>query len=252
VLVLLRYYYYNLYYIGKNATQQRLPFTLNPRLLYRGLAASITNMAVLTGIQFFATGKIAGMFTGNTPRPLNSSETIAAAFMGGAISGIACGPMELVMIQQQRHGGTIIGTPFRLLKDFGISGIFRGVTPAIGREALFTCGYLGVGPVLNSTLKNQFPNGNPFVLQMTAAIITAFPASFLSHPMDTIKTCMQGDMERATYKTFTKSCVVVYNQGGIGRFFRGYGFRYGRMVLDVYILNKAKEIIAPILYPQYF
>ena len=42
----------------KNASQQSLPFTLNPRYLYRGLVASVTNMAVLTGIQFFGAGKI--------------------------------------------------------------------------------------------------------------------------------------------------------------------------------------------------
>ena len=35
----------------KNAAQQQLPFTLNPSFLYRGLGASITNMAVLTGMQ---------------------------------------------------------------------------------------------------------------------------------------------------------------------------------------------------------
>ena len=37
----------------KNAAQQKMPFTLNPALLYRGLGASITNMAVLTGMQVY-------------------------------------------------------------------------------------------------------------------------------------------------------------------------------------------------------
>ena len=36
----------------KNATQQNLPLSANPRVLYRGAAVSATNMAVLTGIQF--------------------------------------------------------------------------------------------------------------------------------------------------------------------------------------------------------
>ena len=36
----------------KNATQQGLPFTANPRVLYRGALVSALDMAVLTGIQF--------------------------------------------------------------------------------------------------------------------------------------------------------------------------------------------------------
>ena len=36
----------------KNATQQRLALTLNPKYLYRGLSASIVNMGALTAVQF--------------------------------------------------------------------------------------------------------------------------------------------------------------------------------------------------------
>ena len=35
----------------KNAVQQGRPFTLDPRILYRGLLMSVTNMGVLTGAQ---------------------------------------------------------------------------------------------------------------------------------------------------------------------------------------------------------
>ncbi len=35
----------------KNAVQQARPFTIDPRVLYRGLLMSVTNMGVLTGAQ---------------------------------------------------------------------------------------------------------------------------------------------------------------------------------------------------------
>ena len=38
----------------KNAVQQARPFTLDPRVLYRGLLMSVTNMSVLTGAQVCA------------------------------------------------------------------------------------------------------------------------------------------------------------------------------------------------------
>jgi hypothetical protein len=57
---------------------------------------------------------------------------LASGYAGGAISGILCGPMELVMIQQQRFGGSIISTPARIVSKFGIVSLLRGVVPACG------------------------------------------------------------------------------------------------------------------------
>jgi len=128
----------------KNATQQRLPFTLNPRIVYRGLLMSQTNMAVLTGLQFPLTGVVTSLITGGERRRLASSEMVTAGFLGGALSGLACGPMELVMIQQQRFGGNILSTPLRIASHFGVlgRGIFRGLLSSSVREGCFTGTYL--------------------------------------------------------------------------------------------------------------
>ena len=76
----------------KNATQQGLPLTLNPRLLYRGLSTSVINMATLTGLQFPLTGAVSKVITGGADRDLGNGEKILAAFAGGFLSGFACGP----------------------------------------------------------------------------------------------------------------------------------------------------------------
>jgi hypothetical protein len=74
---------------------------------------SITNMSVLTGLQFPLTGAVTNVITGGESRKLKMSEMIASGFIGGAISGVVCGPMELVMIQQQRFGDSIVKAPVR-------------------------------------------------------------------------------------------------------------------------------------------
>lgn len=84
----------------KNATQQGLPFTKDPRVLYRGLAMSVTNMAILTGLQFPLVGAVTKVITQGETRRLTDFEQIASGFTGGVISGVACAPMELIMIQQ--------------------------------------------------------------------------------------------------------------------------------------------------------
>ena len=128
----------------KNAAQQGLPFTLNPRIVYRGLVASISNMAALTAIQFFGAGVVKRWIVGNEDRALTTSETLLSAFAGGALSGIVCGPLELTMIQQQRFGLNIIQTPMGIIREAGLIGMCRGMLPAITREGIFTCGYLGI------------------------------------------------------------------------------------------------------------
>ena len=48
----------------KNATQQNLPLTVNPSVLYRGVVTSATNMAIITGVQFPLTGLISKAISG--------------------------------------------------------------------------------------------------------------------------------------------------------------------------------------------
>ena len=46
-------------------------------------------------------------------------------------------------------------------------------------------------------------------------------AATLSHPMDTIKTCMQGDVARIKYGTLTETAKTLHAEGGMGAFFKG-------------------------------
>jgi len=87
----------------KNAVQQKLPFTINPKYLYRGLAANAINFSVLCGIQFFGTGVIQQLIIGKNEsnRKLTHTESLLAAFGGGVVSGFICGPLELIVVQQQ-------------------------------------------------------------------------------------------------------------------------------------------------------
>eukprot|EP00941_MAST-03F_sp_MAST-3F-sp1_P002130 g2130.t1 len=235
----------------KNATQQKLPFTLDPRKLYRGLFMSITNMAVLTGIQFPLTGIFQQLITGGEKRRLTDSEQIFAGFGGGAASGLLCGPMELVMIQQQRFGGNVIATPAKLVKNFGSVGLTRGLVMSCGREGLFTAGYMGIGPAFSRSLREEYNFGS-YSSKILGAMGSGIVAATLSHPMDTIKTCMQGDIERKTYGTLTETAKRIMQDSGPSGFFRGWAWRTGRMCCAMFIMSECKARLSPIMFPQYF
>lgn len=124
----------------KNASQQGLPLTLDPRALYRGLGVSVINMSILTGVQFPLTGLVAQAIAGGADRTLSASEKIASGFVGGVLSGLICAPMELVMIQQQRFGASLLGTAGKIVSDLGPLALFRGLSTSCGREGIFTAG----------------------------------------------------------------------------------------------------------------
>ena len=54
----------------------------------------------------------------------------------------------------------------------------------------------------------------------------------VSHPMDTIKTCQQGDLSSSLYKGVLQTKSVLISEGGVRRFFSGWGWRTGRMVVQ--------------------
>mmetsp|Transcript_56623 Transcript_56623/g.93595 ORF Transcript_56623/g.93595 Transcript_56623/m.93595 type:complete len:278 (-) Transcript_56623:311-1144(-) len=235
----------------KNATQQGLPLTIKPSLLYRGLGTSILNMSILSGVQFPITGAVSRVVTGGADRKLEASEKICSGFMGGAISGIICAPMELVLVQQQRHGGSLVFQTGRVLRDFGVTTLFRGLFTSCGREGLFTAGYLGMGPVFADALEQTYGLQRK-IAEFVGAIGAGCIAATLGHPLDTIKTCMQGDIEQQKFKSMPSTAVTLMRDGGATAFFRGWSWRTSRMILAIFIMGQCKDQLPPYLFPYHF
>lgn len=61
-----------------------------------------------------------------------------------------------------------------------------------------------------------------------------------------------GDIEQKEYTSLTKTASTLYEQGGIKRFFRGWGWRTGRMSAGIFIINECKNRVTPLLFPNYF
>ena len=118
----------------KNARAQRMPFTLNPRVIYRGTAASIFNEMQMMGVQFGVTAYTQKLLS-DTPAAAAANNAThrkftdySAAFIGGVVSSTTASPLELVMRQQQKNGGTIMATVQRIVASGGIflNGLMRG------------------------------------------------------------------------------------------------------------------------------
>lgn len=124
------------YYL-KNARQQRLPLTLNPRILYRGYVANCANVAAGTSFQFAIAGALNKLVLRGAQRELTDVEKVGTGFLAGFASGVVASPAELVMTQQQLKGplhcslsGGCSSTAHALV--FSLSGHKRGAASRTG------------------------------------------------------------------------------------------------------------------------
>jgi hypothetical protein len=242
---------------AKNMVQQQQKISFNPSVMYRGVGANCINMGSCTMIQFAVGGRLKQAVIANDvknpTRHLTLAEEMSCGVIAGSISATVGSPLELVMIQQQRHGGSTMAT----LKNIWTpnkSTITRGFTGAAIREALWTCGYLSIPPVVRRTLMETYPDTFPTnnTARVPAALLGGLFACYLTHPFDTIKTCMQGDIERKVYGTFSQTAAKIWTDSSLPGFYRGATFRYGRMVCAVFIMDYLKDEVAQFLYPSAF
>ena len=94
----------------------------------------------------------------------------------------------------------------------GSSGnLTRGFVGCAVREGLWTVGYLSLPPIIRKSLREydpvMFDTDNK--ARVPASLIGGAFACYLTQPIDTIKTCMQGDTERKIYSTLTESAKKV-------------------------------------------
>jgi hypothetical protein len=237
----------------KNMVQQQQKISLSPMVMYRGVGANSVNMGCCTMIQFAVGGKLKqSLFLKGEERNLTLLEEMTCGIGGGTISALVGSPLELIMIQQQRKGGSVAATVANITAV--PSNVARGFVGCAVREALWTCGYLSIPPVVRRTLMEKYPDKFPTNdrARAPAALLGGFFACYLTHPFDTVKTCMQGDIERKVYGSFSETARKIWTDSSLPGFYRGATFRYGRMVCAVFILDLLKENVSRLLYPEAF
>ena len=234
----------------KNAQQQGLPFTLNPAVLYRGYTVNVLQNGFCVMSQFFLAGQLKKAMTGGTDRELSNTEKIVSGVSAGAISSIVAGPMELIMIQQQVKGTGLFSTATEMVAQ-GPGTLFRGTTGMMLREGLYAGGFLGIIPVARQEIQNA--TGWSADQARIAATVTCGPlCSMCSHPPDTLKTCLQGDIERKTFEGYRQTAKKLIEERGMSSLWAGAPWRIFRQFCCFLLFDKINTDLAPIVFPHAF
>ena len=216
----------------KNCIQQKVKVSLDPRIMYRGTPASMLADGTLIGAQFWVCGFLQKLIVKGNPRDLTFAEEVGSAYLAGFASGVPCTILELTMIQQQRFGGTLPGTLRRLYERNGLSGLFRGFIPASQREAFFAVGYLGLSPRVERVCDSL--DMSPTAGVAAGSIASGVLCAALTHPFDTCKSIIQGDLECGGLSATARA---LYAENGVRGFFRGYPARAAMICCCFFIFN---------------
>jgi hypothetical protein len=207
---------------------------------------------------------------------LSPGARFLAAGLAGGVSGLCVQPLDVLMTQQQKFGGSLVDTARRMRemsrananananvnenekrrRSRASSPFTRGVRLVVAREAFYSCGYLGAVPLLREARPDL-----PFA---ACAIACGMGAAVLTQPLDTVKTVMQSNLTRQTGSAargvpeipkstggegaaklgglgYRDTAAALVREGGVLSLWRGLAPRGARVVGATFILSLVNE-----------
>jgi len=235
--------------------QQRFSFAraIDPRFVYRGLFISCLSIAPVTAVQFCVNGLClracrALRQDGAVPQ----SCAMLAGVVAGATSAIIMSPSQLIEINQQKHGGTFLAISRRVLQEHGFPGLYRGYALTATREGIFTCSYLAAAPLLQDWLHHQRPESSPVSTALASSLLAGAVGAALTHPPDTLKTRIQGDMfpvapgASAVSTNISTAVAELRRKGHLApQLYAGFTPRMFRIICCTFIYGRLRNLFEP-------
>ena len=192
----------------------KLPSRLS--LWYKGAIIQSSTIAPITAFQMMSNTLLTNHFI--TDNNVTYKEKVTVASISGGLSSLIYSPIDLITIQQQRYQQNIRQTTSSILKKYNFSTFYKGLTPCIIRESVYTGGYLGFAPVISHYLQYNL-NIDKSKTNLFGSIVTGTLSSLITHPFDTTKTVIQSNLGKnlGLFSTMKD----IYFQHGIRYLYRG-------------------------------
>lgn len=216
----------------KTRMQKGDPFTMNPQILYRGIIPNAASMIPITALQVALNCFFQQCFLRNK-NELTSTERLNTAFAAGVGSAFVSCPTEMIMTHQKT---SFYSAGMGLVKQAGLSSLYRGLPITMLREGMFTTFFLGVTPIMKSNIGTYC--SNDLAASIFAGILAGIGATLASQGADTVKTIQQS---APTSIGLDKTIRDLYSSGGVKGFFSGTIPRGMRVVSAVTIMGLINE-----------
>jgi solute carrier family 25 oxoglutarate transporter 11 len=206
--------------------------------LYKGLSAGLLRQATYTTARLGIFGKIteeAKKANGGSNLPL--WQKAACGLTAGGLGALVGTPADLTLLrmqadatlpaEQKRHYKGVGDALVRIVKEDGVSGLFRGGGPTVVRAMSLNMGMLASNDQAKEMIEaSGFEKGSP-VPVIGGAAIAGFIASAFSLPFDFVKTRVQkmaaGPDGKMPYAGFADCALKTLKAEGPMAFYTGFG-----------------------------
>eukprot|EP01012_Entosiphon_sulcatum_P053727 TRINITY_DN739_c0_g1_i1.p1 TRINITY_DN739_c0_g1~~TRINITY_DN739_c0_g1_i1.p1 ORF type:complete len:302 (+),score=31.64 TRINITY_DN739_c0_g1_i1:36-941(+) len=150
------------------------------------------------------------------------------SFGGGATGWLVVHPMDLLKVRMQLEGetGKGLGAITRsIFREEGITGFYRGLTPALARQLVYATARLGLYDVIRDMMVKE---GEPitFFTRAFSGVVSGGLAACLSCPTEVSLVRMQADgrlaaAERRNYRHVGDALLRIAREEGVATYWRG-------------------------------
>lgn len=154
---------------------------------------------------------------------------VGMASVSGFLGGIAGNPADILNVRMQndaalpaaerRNYKNAVHGLSRMIREEGISGLFRGVWPNSVRAMLMTASQLASYDIFKKELLTRTSMGDNLYTHFTASFMAGFVATTVCSPVDVIKTRVMSSKDK---HNIIRMILDVTKSEGLGWMFKGW------------------------------
>ena len=205
------------------------------RGLYAGLSAALLRQMTYSTVRFGVYEELKSHFavkpTPSNPKPKQSMTTLlATSSFAGLLGGIAGNPADVLNVrmqsdaskppeQQKRYKHALNGL-VRMIREEGVSSLFRGVAANSARAVLMNSSQLASYDIFKSICLSSLHMSDTLTTHFVASLAAGFVATTICSPVDVIKSRIMSNA--ATKKSMLEIVQQASKKEGYLWMFRGW------------------------------
>jgi len=221
---------------------------------WTGLGAGLLRQCSYTTVRLGVYRKLEERYT-----PKTFGEKLGLGATAGFIGSLFGNPAEVCLIRmtadgnlppaERRNYTSVANALSRIIKEEGVTTLWRGATPTIARAIVVNAAQLGTYSQAKDSAKSMMGMEEGIKLHFVAAMISGLVTTIASMPVDIVKTRLQNQKfvngvpeYKGVVDVFGR---LVKNEGvlGLWKGFFPYYFRLGpHTVLTFILVEKCKEL----------
>lgn len=232
--------------------------------LYGGLSAALTRQVIYTTLRLGLYSSFRDSWAESHDGKVSLSAKFGVGMLSGGIASAISTPVEVSMVRMYNDGAVKNSNPakqrgyrnigdalFRIAREEGINGLWRGATPTVVRSMVVNCVQLGTYDAAKESILRNSAVKDGVGVHLIASTISGLCYSVATLPIDSAKTRMQNQHKNGDgswpYRNLMHAVVKVGKEEGVLALWRGFVPYFSRCAGHTVVMFLVLEQIKTLL-----